>query len=314
MAMVDRQAGGGPGRESERRVWGLALGLALLIVALVTWLFYTWFAVRDRYEIFLYYHDMGQGFDTTPFGWVTVGRYWMSGLVASGAVLVAYSVVQILLGRVVRGYRGPDAWRVWVFCAVPLGAILPAIVMTVNDPTLLPLYTAQVVAAVWIGLVVALFTGHVAAERPLEYALLLVDGGGPACLLVALTAMERLPHWLARGSTGVLIGLAMVLGAGVGLTVAVSAFRWWRRLPPPPTALWFVAGLQVTYLLLPLIHHLFFCTDEGSWMDAGYFTYMPGADNYFARSALLQVGVWAIVGAFTTGVSLVRKRLGRRGA
>ena len=69
----------------------------------------------------------------------------------------------------------------------------------------------------------------------------------------------------------------------------------------------------MTYLLLPLVHHLFFSADEGTFLDPGYFTYMPDADNYFAQSALLQVVVWAIVGAFVVGVTWARKRLGRRG-
>jgi hypothetical protein len=292
--------------------WGSALVFALAVVALVTGLFYNWFAVRDRYEVFLYYHDMGQGFDTTPFGWVTVSRYWMSGLVASGAVLAAYSAIQAALGWMVQGYRPPKGWWVWLFCAVPLATLLPAIVMTVNDPTLPPNHTIQVVTATWIGLAVALFTGQMAAERPLEYALLLVDGGGLSCLLVALAAMERLPHWLARGSTGVLIGLAMALGAGVGLTVAVSAVRCWRRRQPPPATLWFVTGLQVTYLLLPLVHHVFFGTDEGSFVDPGYFAYMPDADNYFAQRTLFQVGVWAAVGAFVVIGTWARRWLEKR--
>ena len=37
-----------------RQQWGLTLEFALPIVTLVVWLFHTWFAVRDQYEI--YYH------------------------------------------------------------------------------------------------------------------------------------------------------------------------------------------------------------------------------------------------------------------
>ena len=48
--------------------WKMELLFAVPIVGLVLWLFCTWFGVLDRYQIFLYFHDMGPGFDTSPFG------------------------------------------------------------------------------------------------------------------------------------------------------------------------------------------------------------------------------------------------------
>jgi hypothetical protein len=87
------------------RTWRVELLFALPIVAWVTYLFYTWFAVRDRYFIFLYFHDMGAGFDTTPFGRVTASRYWMSGLVAAGAVWVAVALVAVGVTRLRRRLR-----------------------------------------------------------------------------------------------------------------------------------------------------------------------------------------------------------------
>jgi hypothetical protein len=64
------------------KAWLLELCFAVPIVAFVIYVFYTWFAVRNRHLILLYSPDIGPGFDTTPFGWVTASRYWMSGLVA----------------------------------------------------------------------------------------------------------------------------------------------------------------------------------------------------------------------------------------
>jgi hypothetical protein len=87
------------------KAWQAELFFAVPIVAFVIYLFYTWFAVLDRYFIFLYFHVMGPRFDTTPFGWVTASRYWMSGLVASGAVMVPYIAINFVLGRVVKTFR-----------------------------------------------------------------------------------------------------------------------------------------------------------------------------------------------------------------
>ena len=44
---------------------------------------YYWFAVANRYVIFLHAH-----LDATPFDDVTRSRYWIAGLVASGIVMV----------------------------------------------------------------------------------------------------------------------------------------------------------------------------------------------------------------------------------
>ena len=89
------------------KTWQTELLFAVPIVAFVIYLFHTWFAVLDRYFIFLYFHNMGPEFDTTPFGRVTAGRYRMSGLVASGAVMVSYITVNFMLGRVIKKFRAP---------------------------------------------------------------------------------------------------------------------------------------------------------------------------------------------------------------
>ncbi|MCP4422626.1 MAG: hypothetical protein GY805_38945, partial [Chloroflexi bacterium] len=65
-----------------------ALLHALPVSGLILILFYYWFAIADRYIIFLYNHDMGPVVpDTSPFSRVTASRYWMAALVASGGVM-----------------------------------------------------------------------------------------------------------------------------------------------------------------------------------------------------------------------------------
>jgi hypothetical protein len=295
------------------KAWRVELLFAVPVIALVVYLFTTWFAVRDRYLIFLYFHDMGPGFDTTPFGRVTSSRYWMSGLVASGAVMVPYLTVNLALGRVIRTYRAPVWWRLWTLCAVPLAVTIPAIVMTVNEPVLPSANAAQVTAVTLVGLALALKLGQVAARRPLAFALLTIDGFGLACMLSSLVRFESYPLWLARGSTAVVYRHLAVITAGVVLMVVTTALYWaWRRAPAPGARAWIIAGFDITYLLLPLYHHLFWCKDDGSWTDPDYFAYIPDADNYFARSALLQIGVWIGVALIAQGVTRLRLRLSER--
>ncbi len=117
------------GRAWPRAAWRPALLHAAPICLFVLGIFYYWYAVADRYAIFLYNH-MG----ATPFDSFTRGRYWMTGLVAAGAVLVLYTAVNWFVARIhgvwYRGYSPPAWWQVWLLCAVPLGAGIPAITMS----------------------------------------------------------------------------------------------------------------------------------------------------------------------------------------
>lgn len=296
-----------------RGAWCVELLFALPIVALVAYLFYTWFAVLDRYFIFLYFHDMGAEFDTTPFGWVTVGRYWMSGLVAGGAVMVPYTAVNLILGRAFRRYRAPKWGRLWVLCVGPLLVAIPVIVMTVNDPVLPISMAARVTGVTLIGLALALALGEMAAMRPVACALVMVDGFALACLLVSLASLESYPRWAAQGKVGVIYRHLSVVAVGLVLLLIMSIIHYLRRRSHPPSAgEWFVAGLDVCYLLLPLYHHLCWCKDDGSRTDLDYFAYIPSADNYFARSGLLQTGVWLAVALIVLGLTRLRKRMSAR--
>ena len=53
---------------TKRYRWLIALPFAVVITAVYPYLFYRWFALADRYNIFLYYHDMGPLVpNTAPF-------------------------------------------------------------------------------------------------------------------------------------------------------------------------------------------------------------------------------------------------------
>ena len=279
----------------------LALLYALPVTALVLSLFYTWFAIADRYFVFLYYHDMGPRYpDTSPFSAITSSRYWMTGLVASGIVMVFYVLVNGLLGRF-KNYHPPKWWRVWGLCAAPLVIAIPAITMTVNQPTLPWGNAVQVTFVTLIGLAFALLPGKLAAERPSELILSMFDGLGLMLILISLPAVEDLSGWLARGRMIYVWMFGISLVVGLGLLLLMTALRVWRRMLISKVSAVFVAGVCVAYLLMPLFHHLSF-TD-------GYY-YISGKDNFFARSSvLLQLAVWLVTWGLAWAVTRLRKYL-----
>lgn len=313
--MPTSHAGMNQEKTSVNQSWQQELLFAVSICALVITLYIRWFAVRDRYFIFLYFHYMGQGFETSPFGWVTVSRYWMTGLVASGAVMIPYLAANLVLGSVFKTYHAPTWWRIWLWCAIPLLVIVPGIVMTVNDPVLPLLNAAQITAALLAGLALAVFLGQYAAARPIGFILLLLDGLALAALLMALRAAEFYPRWLARGSTNMIHRFLAVLAFGAGLLIVMTAlYHWWRKAHIPDAVSTIVASVNIHYLFLPIYHHLFWCKDYGSWTDPDYFTYIPDADNYFARTILIQCGVWIVVILVALGTTRLRLWLRQRTA
>jgi len=276
--------------------WKPALLHAVPILLFVLGLFYYWFAVADRYAIFLYGH-----LGATPFDEVTSSRYWMSGLVAAGFVMVGYAVVNWLLGRTVvlrhLDYSPPVWWRVWIFCAPPLVVGIPVITMTANWPTL-PLSNATAcVVATLIGLALALAPGSLAAQRPSGLAWLVLDGMGLMPSLLLLRAIELPGRGLVSARTAYLAAFGGTLAGAVWLGV-VTGLRAWRHKSPPQASTLFVAGLCLSYLLMPLVHHLLFTP----WR----YRYISTASNFFPRSIGVQLMSFLVAAVLALGVTRLR--------
>lgn len=283
------------------KTWRPPLLHALPVTALGLCLFFYWFAFGDRYRVFLYHHHMGPLYpDTSPFSAVTSSRYWMAGLVASGAIQVLYAAVNWLVGRLVANYRSPPWWRVWVLCAPPLLIGIPLITMTVNEPTLPPSNAAQITFVTLIGLALALAPGRMAAERPRELVWLAFDGW--VLMLVTLSAigLEEMSRWLESGGTWRVRMMVLLIATGVVGLLVITGLRIWRRTSVPSSVAVFTAGLCIAYLSMPLVHHLI-GTD-------GHF-YISDSDNFFANNRLLQVAVWLTAAVLAVGVTWLRENV-----
>lgn len=293
MAAWETRASAGTGR------W--ALLHALPVAALVLGLHCYWFAVADRYAVFLYGH-----LGATPFDEVTSSRYWMAGLVAAGAALVAYNGGVWLLARLIEARRGsyspPAWWRVWAVAALPVAGGIVLVETTANAPTLpLPNALGSAVAAL-AGLAVALAPAGWAARRPADLVWLAADGLGLAPVLLLLRAVELPGRGLSVPPTVAWLMAGGSVAVGAAWLLAMGRLRAWRRRPAPTALAVFLAGLAISYLGMPLAHHLLATPAE--------YRYISTASNFFAWSLPIQLAALAVAGALAGGATAARRRGG----
>ena len=294
---------------ASQRPWRAAIAPALSIAAPMLALIARWFATRDRHIVFLYHHDMGALYpDTSSFSAVTASRYWMAGLVAAAVGGALYLMLMGVLGRLrppaSGGSKKPDGRRVAALAGALLVVGVPAITMTVNAPTLPALHAARVTLAALCGLAIAVWAGDLAYERPVDWLWLAADGLGLSCLLLMLISVERLGRWSARGATMYVVMMAIMVGVGLVWLGVVTAAGWFLRRRASRLRDLLLAGLGVSYLAMPLLHHTV-GTD-------GYF-YISDSANFFADHAWVQGVVWLVVAGFAWGLMGFRQRVGVRG-
>jgi hypothetical protein len=290
---------------SDSRSWRRAQSWATPIVVLVLGLFYYWFGVADRYAIFLYGHATDNMPPAQPFDGVTSSRYWMAGLVAAGIVMVLYVTECVLVGRVAvaRGHRyhAPSWWRVWALCLVPLAIGIPAITLTVNTPTLTHGLAAKATLAALGGLALALLPGEWAVRRPVDLAWLVADAAGlvPALIVIRVVELPGRGVWVSAP-----VAWSCAIGgclAGLAWMALLSVLRRRARRPRPAARTLLVAGLGLSYLLLPLAHHI---------STPAAYRYITTASNFFAWSLSVQIVALGVAAAQAAWITRARRRAG----
>jgi len=260
--------------------------LTLFLLAL----FYKWFALDDRYAVFLYEH-----LGAMPFDAVTTSRYLMAGLVACGAAMFLYLVLNFALARLVANYRAPAWTRVWVASALPLGSGIVWITTTQNAPTL-PLSLALACALVTlVGLAFALMPGALAAENPRALAWLALDGFGLIPTLTVVRGIEMAERGLSIGAPML---YALALGSivfGAVWLLGTNVVRARRRIATPSALAIFIAGMCWSYLALPLAHYLF--------ATPANFKYITASTNFFAENLALQAIILVVAFLLALGAS-----------
>lgn len=272
---------------------------AALIAFFVLGLFYYWFALANRYIIFLYNH-----LGSTPFDERTRSRYWMAGLVAAGVVMVGEIALNWLLGRVMgifyRHYAPPPWQQLWLATALPVAGGILLITMRCNQPTLPIMLAGACVLATLSGLALAFAAGGMAAHQMPELIWRSGFGVGFAPILLLLRSVELPQRGLIAPERAYLLAAGSLLASMV-MVGGLAIIRCWRELPPLTALRLLATGGGVTYLLLPLAHHLFFVPPE--------YRYISTADNFFAFNPTVQITVFAVAGLLAWGVEQLQRTM-----
>lgn len=272
------------------RVVVYSLPACLIILSL----FYYWFAVSDRNEVFLYYHNMGPRVpDTSPFSFVTASRYWMSGLVTSGFVLLIYFPANFILFRALRNYSPPSWKKVLLFTSPILVAGTLIITMTMNQPELSFLHALKVTLATLAGFGIVMKTSEFAGEKVIKLILYATDGFAIGFIMLTtsgwISNLDYLPNWRVK------VFLIMFAFCFAVITITCAIYLW-KKIESNARKI-FVTAIAIGYPFGAVFHYLF-GTD-------GHF-YISNSDNFFTRNIFLQILVW-IVGYLIT-LLLVRLR------
>jgi hypothetical protein len=217
----------------------------------------------------------------------------MSGLVASGMVLVILTPSNWLLGRLIPAYEPPRWWWVWLFCALPVAAGIYLITTRLNAPVLPAPLGGAVVLATLVGLALALLPGRMAARRPRELLWLTLSGAGLMGSLLLLRAVELPATGLVK--PGLAYGVAAVGTLGGACWSLVVGWLYAQRREEAWTPFRvFISGVTLSYLVIPLVHYLLFTPLA--------YRYISLADNFFARTIPLQLFSFAVAGGLSLGV------------
>lgn len=128
---------------------------SVLISTVILALYSLWFVFLDRRFTFLYGH-----LHSTPFDFRTVSRYWMTGLVTSGAVLIAYTIINLVIKKIRRNYQLPDWKTVWKYVCLILILPLFIILTFMGKPPIPVLLSLWILVVLFTGLRLALYASN----------------------------------------------------------------------------------------------------------------------------------------------------------
>ena len=269
------------------------------VSTLVLVLYYLWFVFLDRRLIFLYGH-----LHTTPFDDFTTGRYWMTGLVVSGMVLVGYTLFSLIAKKLSRTYHQPEWKIVWKYSSLTLSLPLFAILSFIGKPPMPSLLALWILVVLLCGLALALHVSGSITKNFRQSMWTFFDG---LALIPMFFSLQTVGVVLRKPSLPtILVFIIPLFALGISLIwFRIMAFLYRRFKQPFPSVLnIFLSGLTINFLFLPLLHYL--------TSRPGYIRYITADSNFFVSNPWLQITSFAIVIGATLMVGQWREKKKRR--
>jgi len=218
----------------------------------------------------------------TPFDLFTASRHWMTGLVASGIVLITHTVFNLIVKKLNRNYHLTEWKSVWKYSCLILSLLLFGILIFTGKPPMPVLLSLWILVILFTGLRLVLYASNFIVTNFRQSIWLFFDGLALSPILTILS--PSIAYGLRRSSsqgTYIIILPLVVIGSGLFwfwiMTILLKRFRQ----PYPSLLNVFLSGLTISYLLLPLLHYL--------ESRPGYVRYITNSENFIPNNFYLQI-------------------------
>ena len=273
---------------------------SVIISIVIAGVFYYWFAAAERNYLFLYGH-----YGWRPFHRMTLGRYWMTGLVLSCFITFTYTAVNYILlysaGFLKKSYRIPSWKAVWFLSQPVVLAGIP-VILNLNSPVIPADIIIICVTVISSGLALGLYCADILLHSIKKFIILSLDGIMLLPSLILMLSLE-LP---AKGVLNMTYTAAIVIALG-GIAVSFSGliinsyFFKRKKITPGKNHEIILFSFFYAYIILPMAHYLF-AAPPGN-------PYITTSDNFFPDNNMLKLFTWILVSFITFIVYRLRNKI-----
>lgn len=250
-------------------LWSLIISIFLIA------LYYFWYIIADRNILFLYWH-MGYG----PFGAFTIGRYLMSGLVASGFVFWGYLLLFYTIKKLYKTNKLPQWQTVWEYIIVISAIPLFIIIHIMGNPPLPLLLSLGVLVFLYAGIGIVLWSSHKIHANFKKSIWTMLQS---ITILPLFVLPLYITYYLKKNPeniAGLIIPVVYFFIGSLLFSLIINVLlRRFKKTSGTAQDIFFFAMLFF-YILLPLFHYIF--------LGPTLFSYITDSGNFFAHNLFIQ--------------------------
>ena len=251
--------------------------ISIFVTVISLGIYFYLFGCADRKIVFLYEH-----LGLTPFDKMTIGRYWMTGLVLSGFLTILYLITRLILRFTIKLEK--ISWRTIIkLSVIPLIVGVVLITMTLGEPKLTLLIAISSASALIIGVSIGFSVVDDLIKDFRPTFIYLIFGLGLVPFLVLFRVLELPEKGILAMNISLLVIVSSIVGGFFWLFISYRIFKFNR-----PRLTDVIKGtIAIGYIGLPLLHYLI-ATPKG-------IPYITSDDNFFADNMILRITNWILL-------------------